>query len=124
MSQTGKAKSVIKKTAAKAASRASEGKSKPTLKPGKGSKADKSVKGRKGGPAAISDESEELVADGGTEEPGEEGDIEIDEMGPSGDGEIDTVIEDDVEATGPGGEGIRPANRAEIKALLDRGREK
>jgi RNA polymerase primary sigma factor len=125
MSQTGKAKRVSKHTPAKAstASRATDGKAKLAHKAGKPAKAGKGAKEHKGG-AAMAEDSEELAADPGADESGEEGDIEIDEMGPAGDVELDAVIEDDVEATGPGGEGVRPANRAEIKALLDRGREK
>jgi RNA polymerase primary sigma factor len=115
---------VTKKKPAKAtaAPRLAEGKAK-AAKVGKPPKASKGAKTHRGAPIGA-EESDDLVADPGSEEAGEEGDIEIDEMGAGGDVEIDATIEDDVEATGPGGEGVRPANRAEIKALLDRGREK
>jgi RNA polymerase primary sigma factor len=118
MSQHGKSKRMNQKSPAK--STASPKTLGPRAKPPR--KSGKVAKQRGAGRLeAGAKESEEVLPEPGAEEPGEEGDIEIDELGPAGDTELEAVIEDDV---GTGGEGVRPANRAEIKALLDRGREK
>ncbi len=117
MSQHGKSKPMTKKVPAKATPSPKAIGRKGKLPP-KGAKPGKRAAGR----AEVGvEESEDTLADPIAEEPGEEGDIEMDELGPTGDTELEAVIEDDV---GTGGEGVRPANRAEIKALLDRGREK